>query len=258
MTSHCVQLVLQYDGARFAGWQRQPDERTVQGILEDALYRLCQSHISVLGAGRTDAGVHAHGQAAGVRVPDKWTPAKLQRAMNAVLPDDVWIKDSFEMRDDFHARYSALSRTYVYLVGTDNEAESPFRRHRELVWRKPIEVAALERAAAEISGDHSFRSFAVKGTAPENDDHRCEVREAVWRERAGGLAFQIRANRFLHHMVRFLVGTMLDIASGRRHADIIAKLLESGDNHEASPPAPAHALYLETVEYPSELYLTTT
>src|SRR6266542_2701176 len=143
MTSRCVQIVLQYEGARFAGWQRQPDERTVQGVLEEALHRLSQSHVSVLGAGRTDAGVHAHGQAAGVRVPEKWNAATLRRAMNAVLPDDVWIRDSFEMSDDFHARYSALSRTYVYLVGTDEDANSPFRRNRELVWRKPIDTAAL-------------------------------------------------------------------------------------------------------------------
>src|SRR5665811_1317985 len=106
MTSRCVQLVLQYDGARFAGWQRQPDERTVQGVLEDALQRLCQTHVSVLGAGRTDAGVHARGQAAGIRVSPRWTPPILRRAMNAVLPDDVWVKTVYEMRDDFHARYS--------------------------------------------------------------------------------------------------------------------------------------------------------
>ncbi len=142
MTSRCVQLVLQYDGARFAGWQRQPDERTVQGVLEDALLRLCQAQVSVLGAGRTDAGVHARGQAAGVRVRDKWTPLRLRRAMNAVLPDDVWVRSAFEMRDDFHARYSALSRTYRYLVGTDDEADSPFRRTRELAWRRPVDMAA--------------------------------------------------------------------------------------------------------------------
>ena len=110
MTSRCVQLVLQYDGARFAGWQRQPDERTVQGALEDALLRLCQAHVAVLGAGRTDAGVHALGQAAGVRVPEKWTATTLRRAMNAILPADVWVKSTFEMRNEFHARYSALSR----------------------------------------------------------------------------------------------------------------------------------------------------
>ena len=258
MTSRCVQLVLQYDGAGFAGWQRQPDERTVQGVLEDALLMLCQAHISVLGAGRTDAGVHARGQAAGVRVPEKWTAAALRRSLNAVLPRDIWVRSSFEMREEFHARYSALSRSYSYLIGTDEEAESPFRRNRELSWQRPLDVAVLRRAAAEIMGDHSFRAFAVKGTAPEHDDHHCIVYEADWSERAGGLDFGIRANRFLHHMVRFLVGTMLDIAAGRRDAGIVKQLLESGDNHEASPPVPPHALYLDRVEYPSELYLRAT
>jgi tRNA pseudouridine38-40 synthase len=142
-------------------------------------------------------------------------------------------------------------------VGTDIEADSPFRRNRELVWRKPIDTAALDSAAAEVQGEHSFRAFAVKGTAPANDDHRCDVHEAAWQQRTGGLAFQIRANRFLHHMVRFLVGTMLDIASGKCDAGIIANLLESADNHDASAPAPAHGLYLECVDYPPELYLNT-
>jgi tRNA pseudouridine38-40 synthase len=256
MTSRCVQLVLQYDGARFAGWQRQPDERTVQGVLEDALFRLCQAQVSVLGAGRTDAGVHALGQSAGIRVPEKWTASALRRALNAVLPDDVWAKDTFEMRDDFHARYSAVSRRYRYLVGTDEEANSPFRRNRELAWRRPVDTAALRGTASQIVGDHSFRAFAVKGTAPEHDDHRCIVYDAEWRERPGGLSFHIRANRFLHRMVRFLVGTMLDVAAGRRHSGVLRTLLDSGDNHDASPPAPPHALYLESVEYPADLYLT--
>jgi tRNA pseudouridine38-40 synthase len=257
-TSRCVQLVLQYDGARFAGWQRQPDERTVQGVLEKALCGLCQSHIPVLGAGRTDAGVHALGQAAGVKVPEKWSAPTLRRAMNAVLPDDVWVKDAFEMRDDFHARYSAVSRSYRYLVGLDEEASSPFRRNRELVWKKTLNLDALVVATQTILGDHSFRAFAVKGTAPDDDDHRCTVDRAEWTQRPGGVAFEIRANRFLHHMVRFLVGTFLDVASGRRDADDIAGLLESGNNHDASPPAPPHALYLEYVEYPRELYLALT
>jgi tRNA pseudouridine38-40 synthase len=257
-TSHCVQLVLQYDGARFAGWQRQPDERTVQGVLEKALCGLCQSHIPVLGAGRTDAGVHALGQAAGVRVPEKWSAATLRRAMNAVLPDDVWVKMAFEMRDDFHARYSAVSRSYRYLVGLDDEASSPFRKNRELAWKKTLNLEALAIATRTIVGDHSFRAFAVKGTAPDNDDHRCTVHHAEWTQRPVGVAFEIRANRFLHHMVRFLVGTLLDVASGRRDVGDIATLLNSGDNHDASPPAPPHALYLENVEYPRELYLSLT
>lgn len=258
MTSRCVQLVLQYDGTRFAGWQRQPDERTVQGVLEDALLRLCQAHVAVLGAGRTDAGVHALGQAAGVRVPEKWTVASLRRALNAILPGDVWVKEAFEMRDAFHARYSALSRTYRYVVGTDEEAESPFRKARELAWHRTIDMSSLEKAAAAIIGDHSFRAFAIKGTAPENDNHHCIVQEAGWSERPGGVVFVVRANRFLHHMVRFLVATMLDIAAGRRDSGVMPMLLQSGDNHDASAPAPPHALYLDRVEYPVELYLQVT
>ena len=255
MESRTLQLVLQYDGARFAGWQRQPDERTVQGVLEEAMERLCGAHVSVLGAGRTDAGVHALGQSAGVRVSERWTALELMRALNALLPQDVRVSACHAMRKDFHARFSALSRSYKYLVGTDSEAANPFRAPRELAWKRPVDRSLLDATAALIVGDHSFRGFAVKGTAPETDDHRCIVQSAAWSDREGGLAFAIRANRFLHHMVRFLVGTMLDIAASRRDVEVIARLLASGENREVSPPAPAHGLYLESVEYPHDLYL---
>ncbi len=252
-----VQLVLQYDGARFAGWQRQRESRTVQGVLEEALSRLCQIHVAVRGAGRTDAGVHALGQAAGVAVPDKWEPIQLRRSLNAILPDDVWIADAHLMRADFHPRFSATSRTYRYLLGTDRMAESPFRRRRELAWVRPVDRTLLDAAARTIVGDHCFRGFAVKGTAPAADDHRCRIQEASWNDRPGGLKFTISANRFLHHMVRFLVSTMLDIACGRKALDAITLLLAAADNHEVSPPAPPYALYLERVEYPLDLYLVT-
>src|SRR5215510_12528288 len=124
-----VQLVLHYDGSGFSGWQRQPEQRTVQGVLEEALARLCATPVSALGSGRTDAGVHARGQAVGVRVPERWRGdiQELRRALNAVLPSDVWVARAAEMRHEFHARYSALSRRYSYYVGTDDEAHSPFR-----------------------------------------------------------------------------------------------------------------------------------
>src|SRR5678816_775525 len=127
MESRTVPLILQYDGAHFAGWQRQPDERTVQGVLEDAMKRLCGTRVAVLGAGRTDAGVHALGQAAGVIVPLRWTHDSLARALNALLPTDVRVSSAHQMSPEFHARYSAVSRSYRYLVGTDDDAESPFR-----------------------------------------------------------------------------------------------------------------------------------
>lgn len=249
--------MLQYDGARFAGWQRQPDARTVQGVLEEAMERLCGHHVAVLGAGRTDAGVHALGQAAGVKVPLKWSHNAMKRALNAVLPSDVRVRDAFEMRAEFHARFDAASRAYRYLVGTDADAESPFRAGRELAWHRPVDRDLLDQSAALIIGDHSFRGFAVKGTAPDSDDHHCIVSVAEWVERSGGIAFVVKANRFLHHMVRFLVGTMLDVASGRRTIDVISELLETGDNHHVSAPAAPHGLYLERVEYPRELYLVT-
>ncbi len=255
MLSRSVQLVLHYDGAGFSGWQRQPAERTVQGVLEAAVSRLCEAPIPVVGAGRTDAGVHARGQAAGLRVPEKWSALALRRSMNAILPDDVWIAAAFEMRDEFHPRYSASSRSYSYYVGTDDFASSPFRRTRELVWRKPLGLDRLGAAARHIEGEHSFRAFAVKGTAPEKDDHRCTVSRAAWREREGGLVFEIEANRFLHHMVRFLVGTMLDIGDGRRDVSVMTDLLAQADNSEVSEPAPPHALFLERVDYPNDLYL---
>ncbi|HCU12242.1 MAG TPA: tRNA pseudouridine(38-40) synthase TruA [Gemmatimonadetes bacterium] len=257
MLSRSVQLVLHYDGAGFSGWQRQADERTVQGELEAAVSRLCGTPIAVVGAGRTDAGVHARGQAAGLRVPDKWSALALRRSMNAILPDDVWIAAAFEMRDEFHPRYSAVSRSYSYYIGTDDLASSPFRRNRELVWKKPLDFDRLSNAARSIEGEHRFRAFAVKGTAPENDDHRCTVSRAAWREREGGLAFDVQADRFLHHMVRFLVGTMLDIGEGRREVAVIGQLLAQDDNSQVSQPAPPHALFLERVEYPNDLYLRT-
>jgi tRNA pseudouridine38-40 synthase len=255
MPERSVQLVLHYDGARFSGWQRQPDQRTVQGVVEQALEQLCGGPIPALGSGRTDAGVHARGQAVGVRLPERWEPARIRRALNAILPQDVWLAGAFEMRPEFHARYSAVSRRYSYYVGTDDEAHSPFRRPHELPLDRTIDREVLDRAAAAVEGEHCFRAFAVAGTAPEHDDHRCSVSAAQWRDRPGGLTFEIEANRFLHHMVRFLVGTMLEIATGRRAFEDLGTLLKSTNNSDVSPPAPAHALFLDRVKYPRELYL---
>jgi tRNA pseudouridine38-40 synthase len=255
MTARTVQLVLHYDGSAFAGWQRQPDERTVQGELEQALTRLTGSHVAALGAGRTDAGVHARGQAVGVRVPERWSAANLRRALNALLPRDIWVAAAHEMRPDFHARYSAVARRYTYYVGTDEEARSPFRRHTEWPYSRALDRQLLDRATRAIIGDHCFVAFAVRGTAPGTDHHRCTVHVADWRSRDGGLVFEIEANRFLHHMVRFLVGTLIEVAAGRRESDAVERLLAATANDDVSPPAPAHALFLDRVTYPPDLYL---
>lgn len=249
-----MQLVLHYDGTGFSGWQRQPDRRTVQGVLEEVLRRLCDEPTAALGAGRTDAGVHARGQAVGVRVRERWTPAALRRALNALLPDDLWVASAHAMTEEFHARYSATARRYSYHVGTDDASASPFRRTEWSITR-PLDQATMAAAAGLLTGEHRFRGFAVRGTAPAADDHRCTVRRAVWRAHDRGLVFEIEANRFLHHMVRFLVGTMVDVGLGRRPLADMAALLAAPDNAAVSPPAPAHALFLDRVCYPADLYL---
>jgi tRNA pseudouridine38-40 synthase len=257
MTARSVQLVLHYHGAMFAGWQRQPEQRTVQGVVEETLARLCGTGVKAIGAGRTDAGVHARGQAVGVKLPERWRASSIRRALNALLPHDIWVEAAHEMREDFHPRYSATSRRYTYYVGTDEGARSPFRRDTEWAFTRPLDRQRLDDSAELLRGDHCFVGFAVRGTAPEHDDHRCIVTEACWSERPDGtgLAFRIEANRFLHHMVRFLVGTMVEEASGAREAGALARLLTATDNLEVSPPAPAHALFLDRVVYPPELYV---
>src|SRR5689334_12707690 len=165
MAERTVQLVLHYDGSGFSGWQRQPEQRTVQGVVEQALERLCSGPVAALGSGRTDAGVHARGQAVGVKVPERWSgPAntqRLRRALNAILPPDVWVVSASDMHPEFHARFSAVSRRYSYTIGTDDAARSPFRSRYELAFPRPLDREALRAASRELEGDHSFRAFAV-------------------------------------------------------------------------------------------------
>ncbi len=260
MAERTLQLVLQYDGTEFAGWQVQPGRRTVQGVLESTMASFASSPVRVAGAGRTDAGVHARGQVASVTVPEHWTAEKLRRVLNEKLPHDLWVSAAFEMHPRFHARFSATARRYSYTVGLDEGAAAPFRRRWMLHWTRPLDRAVLDWCALQLMGTHTFRGFAVRGTAPADDNHRCEVRLARWRTATAGLGdelvFEVSANRFLHHMVRFLVGTMLEAASDRRPKEDLLSLLEADRNDEVSPPAPAVGLCLEEVTYPADLYLT--
>lgn len=255
MDLQAILLVTQYDGGQFAGWQRQPDARTVQGEMERVLHRLTGAPTAAVGAGRTDAGVHAHGQGVGVRLPDRWTPPTLQRAMNALLPSEIWVRAAHAMVPDFHPRRSAIARRYRYLVATDSGGRSPFRNRYEWALGRPLDGTALDEEAAALLGEHEFRAFAVAHTAPIDDHHRCVIQHATWQARDGGWVFEIVANRFLHHMVRFLVGTMVEVAQGRRPRGTVARLLATRHNAETAAPAPACGLSLHDVVYPAALYL---
>ena len=155
---------------------------------------------------------------------------------------------------DFHPRRSATARRYRYVLGTDEAARSPFRRRFEWSIRHPLDGEAMQAEAELLRGEHTFRAFAVAHTAPIDDHHRCIVHTATWRERDGGWVFEIEANRFLHHMVRFLVGTMVDVGLGRRPRGTIARLLAASTNSGTSAPAPAHGLSLYQVTYPDTFY----
>ena len=246
-----VRLTLQYDGAGFFGWQVQPGVRTVQAEIEAVLSRLIDRPVRVAAAGRTDTGVHAVGQVVAATVPERWTPPTLHRALNALLPGDIWVRDVREVPPDFDPRRHAVARGYVYRVGTSELASSPF--HRRWCWpvRGRVNLESLAAAAALLPGDHSFRAFAKTGQ-PERGD-RCIIGRAEWLPwRDLGYAFHIVGNRFLHHMVRYLVGTMVEIAQGGRPADDMRALLAGEDGYQTSPPAPARGLFLARVEYPGD------
>ena len=254
MAARPTLLVLQYDGGAFAGWQRQPAARTVQGDVEDILARLLDRRTPVIGAGRTDAGVHATGQAAAAMVPERWQSRDLMRAMNALLPSDIWVAAARRMVPGFNPRRDATERTYCYRIGTTGASRSPFRGRYEWGMAEPLDAGRLAASAHALLGVHSFQGLSAKGPAREH--YRCRVLEALWmrREDAEGLEFWITADRFLHHMVRFVVGLMADIARGRRSPDALPRLLAATDNREASPPAPAHGLFLVGVRYAPHLY----
>ncbi len=244
-----LRLTLQYDGSGFHGWQVQPGLRTVQGEVNSALSRLADRPTRTIAAGRTDAGVHATGQVVSVAMPGQWTPAALEKSLNAILPGDIWASRVDAVPEAFHALRSATARGYIYRVGTGRSARSPFRHPWCWSVREPLDREVLERGARAITGVHSFRGYAKSGQ-PERG-YRCDVRVARWFEWSGGVELRIVADRFLHHMVRYLVGTMVDAARGRRPEADVAGLLDENrlDTLDTSPPAPAEGLFLARVYY---------
>ncbi len=253
-----VKITVHYDGSAYRGWQAQPGQPTVQGTLEDALHELTRRRMRVFGAGRTDTGVHATGQVAAFDAPEGWTSKRLRRALNGVLPRSIWISAAEDAAETFDPRRDALRRCYCYFIGTRPVCRSPHLESRCWPLRRAPEERLLDACAAQLGGVGDFSAFAKAGQPWRGTE--CEIYEATWTpwmggELAGdpgppaGAIFRISGNRFLHRMVRYLTGTMVEIGIGKRNLGDFARLLEAAPGAICSPPAPAKGLFLVGVEY---------
>lgn len=239
-----IKLTLEYDGTDYAGWQVQPDVATAQGVLEEALEKTLKEPTRVHGAGRTDAGVHAAGQVVHFETSSRMTADEFARALNSLLPQDVRVSAAEEAPPDFHARYSARSRTYRYAV---TFIDSVFTRRHAYYVPGPLDLAAMREAAAALVGEHDFAAFGNP-----SDDYNTTTRrvtELRLEETLNGLEFYVTANAFLYKMVRHVVATLLAVGRGELAPAEVARILAEKDRAALGPPAPPHGLTLMRVTY---------
>jgi tRNA pseudouridine38-40 synthase len=242
-----IRLILSYDGTDFSGWQYQPDARTVQGVVEQALGVILACPVRIGGAGRTDAGVHALGQAAAFRTESSLSCPALFRGLNALLPSDVRVLSADEVPDSFDARRSAILRVYRYLIYT-GPVMSPFMSR--YVWHigAPLGAAAMDRAGSQLVGTQDFASFACS-----QDETTGTVRHIVSfraEETGGVIRIEIAANAFLRHMVRSIVGTVVEVGRGKMTVGQFGEIISAHDRGRAGMTAPPQGLYLVEVQYP--------
>lgn len=239
-------LLIQYDGTRYYGWQRQPGQDTVQGRLETVLSRMCGHEVEVIGAGRTDGGVHAEGMTANARLDTELQPEEIRDYMNRYLPDDIAVLEVREASPRFHARYNAIGKTYRYTC-FDGEVKPVFdRKYYARLEEKP-DVERMQRAAELLKGEHDFRNFCVNPRMKKSTVRRVD-RIEIQRE-GGYIRFVIHGTGFLQNMVRIMVGTLLEVGYGRMTEEQVKAALENPDRQKAGPTAPAQGLCLMSVDY---------
>jgi tRNA pseudouridine38-40 synthase len=246
MLNRNLKITLAYDGTRFVGWQRQAAGESIQGLLEDALARLEGRAVTAHGAGRTDAGVHALAQVASVRVTFAHDTATVVRALNATLPVEIRVTAVEEAGANFHARFDARAKCYRYQIANVPVA-SPFTRSFAWHLPEPLDRAAIREAAAMVVGRHDFAAFQSSGT-----DVHTTVRtltRSEWLDEAGLLVYAVEGDGFLRHMVRAIVGTLVEVGRNWRPAGDLSSLLAGGSRAQAGATAPAHGLLLARVEY---------
>jgi tRNA pseudouridine38-40 synthase len=239
-----IKLVLEYDGTDFCGWQLQPKERTVQGVLQSSLKQLLRESPTIYASGRTDAGVHALGQVANFKTENELTLDSIQNGVNSYLPADVRVLSVEEAGEEFHSRYDAVKRTYRYVI-----AKKMLAVGRQYSWfcKYKLDLSKIRTASEFLIGKHSFEAFAKLNE--EEKHYLCNVESVKWEESEAKLSFTIRANRFLHNMVRIILGTMIDVGRGKLLPGDVQDILASMDRKRAGSVAPAHGLFLVRVDY---------
>lgn len=247
-----IKLLISYDGTDYQGWQSQPGKATVQDTVEAVLSKMYNQPIRVFSSGRTDAGTHAVGQVVHFAAPKVLSGEhRLLRAMNSLLPEDIVIKGAWLAPEEFHARRSAIRKTYIYRIW-NHPIRSALWRNRALHVPHPLNLAHLNELATLLVGRKDFKSFQTQGTAVKTTIRRID--NCRWVARAPGLIeLQIRGNGFLKQMVRNLVGTMLYLERNRLPATELTRIFAARDRQAAKATAPAHGLYLHRVEYPGDL-----
>jgi tRNA pseudouridine38-40 synthase len=242
-----IRLVVEYDGTSLCGWQRQANGPTVQGHLEAALAKLLSHEAPVIGASRTDAGVHARGQVASFRTARPIPLHGIRRGLNSLLPRQIAVRDAAEVPDDFHPRFSATGKHYRYTILARPD-RSPRWRDRAWHQAEPLSIEAMVAAAAPLLGEHDFAAFRAAGCAATTTTRRIEAIE-VSAPDPELLVLDVRGNAFLRNMVRILVGTLVEVGAGRRPPSQVAEILASRDRILAGITAPAHGLELMEVQY---------
>jgi tRNA pseudouridine38-40 synthase len=248
-----IRLVVEYDGTSLCGWQRQANGPTVQGHLEEALAKLLSHEAPVVGASRTDAGVHARGQVASFRTARPIPLHGIRRGLNSLLPREIAVRDAAEVPDDFHPRFSATGKHYRYTILARPD-RSP--RWRDRAWHRPepLSIEAMAAAAALLLGEHDFAAFRAAGCTAATTTRRIDaidlsILTILSTPDPELLVIDVRGNAFLRNMVRILVGTLTEVGTGRRSPGQVAEILASRDRTRAGITAPAHGLELMEVQY---------
>jgi tRNA pseudouridine38-40 synthase len=241
-----IKIEIEYDGTNYSGWQVQPNGNTIQETIEKALFKITGENITINGSGRTDSGVHAYGQVASFISISGIPPEKFSYALNQNLPDDIVIKKSEQVSDDFHARYSAVKKEYIYKIYNSLFPSAIHRNHMYHI-RQELDTVKMQNAADYFCGKHDFSSFMSAGSDVKSTER--EIYKSEIKRNQDIITFNITGNGFLYNMVRIIVGTLIEAGTGKIKPDKIQEILKSKDRSQSGKTAPPHGLYLNKVYY---------